>query len=98
MSLTCDEPLDARTLEVWLEDLLARRGADILRTKGVLSILGDDRKLVLQAVNMMLEGDYLGVWTGDLRISRLIFIGRNINFEDLDRGFQGCQSRVAALN
>ena len=98
VSLTCDEPLDARTLEVWLEDLLARRGADILRTKGVLSILGDDRKLVLQAVNMMLEGDYLGVWTGDVRISRLIFIGRNINFEDLDRGFQGCQSRVAALN
>lgn len=98
VALTCDEPLDARTLEVWLEDLLARRGADILRTKGVLSILGDDRKLVLQAVNMMLEGDYLGVWRGDVRISRLIFIGRNINFEDLDRGFQGCRSRVAALN
>ena len=98
VSLTCDGPLDAGTLEFWLEDLLARRGADILRTKGVLSILGDDRKLVLQAVNMMLEGDYLGVWRGDVRISRLIFIGKNINFEDLDRGFQGCQSRVAALN
>ena len=98
VSLTCDEPLDAKSLEVWLEDLLTRRGADILRTKGVLSILGDDRKFVLQAVNMMLEGDYLGLWRGDVRISRLIFIGRNINFEDLDRGFQGCQSRAAALN
>ena len=98
VSLTCDVPLDVAILEVWLQDLLARRGIDILRTKGVLSILGDDRKLVLQAVNMMLEGDFVGVWRGDVRISHLIFIGRNMNFEDLDRGFQGCQASVAALN
>jgi G3E family GTPase len=96
VSLTCDVPLDAASLEAWLQDLLARRGTDILRTKGVLSILGDDKKLVLQAVNMMLEGDYVGVWGRDARISRLVFIGRRLNHEDLNSGFQSCRSDVAA--
>ena len=96
VSLTCDVPLDAARLEAWLQDLLALRGTDILRTKGVLSILGDNKKLVLQAVNMMLEGDYVGVWREEARISRLVFIGRNLKHEDLDRGFQRCQAGVAA--
>ena len=45
-------------LEEWLQELLSRRGNDILRTKGVISIDDNDRKLVLQAVNMMIEGDF----------------------------------------
>ena len=92
VSLTLDAPLDADRLEAWLQDLLARRGGQILRTKGVLSVLGDDKKLVLQAVNMMLEGDYVGVWGGDARISRLVFIGRKLDYEDLNRGFQSCRA------
>ncbi len=96
VSLTCDEPLDAARLESWLQDLLARHGGDILRTKGVLSILGEDRKLVLQAVNMMLEGDYVGVWGNEPRRSRLVFIGRKLNPDELGLGFRSCRSSVAA--
>jgi G3E family GTPase len=95
VSLTCDTPLDASRPEEWLQDLLARRGNDILRTKGVLSIRGEDRKLVLQAVNMMLEGDYVGLWGNEVRSSRLVFIGRNLNYEELNSGFQRCQPSIA---
>jgi len=45
---------------------------------------------------MMLEGDYVGVWGRDARISRLVFIGRRLNHEDLNSGFQSCRSDVAA--
>lgn len=92
VSLTCETPLDADALEEWLQKLLARQGNDILRTKGVLSVLDEDRKLVLQAVNMMIEGDYIGVWGEGARISRLVFIGRNLNHDDLNSGFQKCRS------
>jgi G3E family GTPase len=95
VSLTCDAPLDATRLEDWLQDLLARHGSNILRTKGILSIEGEDRKLVVQAVNMMLEGDYIGVWGDDTRRSRLVFIGRQLNRDDLKSDFQRC--RPAAL-
>jgi G3E family GTPase len=79
-----------------LQDLLARYGGNILRTKGILSIEGEDRKLVLQAVNMMLEGDYVGSWGDEARLSRLVFIGRKLNYDDLKSGFQGCRPGVAA--
>jgi G3E family GTPase len=96
VSLTCDVPLDAVRLEEWLQELLARQGANILRTKGVLSICGEDRKLVLQAVNMMLEGDYLGDWGGETRLSRLVFIGRNLDYDALNTGFRKCGQGAAA--
>lgn len=96
VSLSCEAPLDAARLEEWLQDLLARRGADILRTKGILSIAGDDRKLVLQAVNMMLEGDYVGAWDGAARRSRLVFIGRRLDRDALNAAFQNCRRDIAA--
>jgi len=95
VSLTCDVPLDAASLEDWLQDLLARRGSDILRTKGIFSIAGEDRKLVVQAVNMMLEGDYVGAWGDGARVSRLVFIGRKLDREELNSGFQGCRHDIA---
>jgi G3E family GTPase len=96
VSLTCEGPLDAARLEAWLKELLARRGSDILRTKGVMSIEGDDRKLVVQAVNMMLEGDYAGRWGGEARNSRLVFIGRNLSRDELTSGFRNCRARQGA--
>jgi G3E family GTPase len=97
VSLTSNAPLDAVALESWLQELLARHGVDILRTKGVVSVHGDDRKLVLQAVNMMLEGDFIGRWERDARESRMVFIGRNLNSDDLNTGFQRCRSNAPAF-
>ena len=96
VSLTCDDPLDAGRLEEWLQELLARRGSDLLRTKGVLSIAGEDRKLVLQAVNMMMEGDYVGEWGDEQRRSRLVFIGRKLDHDELNSGFRNCRTLMGA--
>lgn len=97
VSLTCDAPLDGDRLEEWLQDLLSRFGTDILRTKGIVSVAGEDRKLALQAVNMMLEGDFVGTWPAGDRQSRLVFIGRNLNREQLDTGFLACRAVRDAL-
>lgn len=96
VSLTCAQPLDADRLEEWLQDLLARHGTDILRTKGILSVAGEERKLALQAVNMMLEGDFIGTWGREQRISRLVFIGRNLDRGKLLTAFNNCRAAVAA--
>ena len=96
VSLTCDTPLDADRLEEWLQELLSRRGNDILRTKGVMSIEDNDRKLVLQSVNMMIEGDFSGEWDSEPRQSRLVFIGRNLVSDELRDGFESCRPAVIA--
>lgn len=93
VALTCDRPLDADRFETWLQELLAVKGQDILRTKGVISVAGEDRKLVVQAVHMMLEGDFTGAWRGDeARRSRLVFIGRNLDRQQLRDGFLASQA------
>ena len=91
VALTLDRPVDAQRITAWLNDLLARQGPDILRAKGILNVKGDDRRLVFQAVHMILEGDFQRDWkAGENRTSRMVFIGRNLDEALLRVGFQSC--------
>jgi len=91
VALTLDKPVDAQKITAWLNDLLARQGPDILRAKGILNVKGDERRLVFQAVHMILEGDFQRDWkAGENRTSRMVFIGRNLDEALLRVGFQSC--------
>jgi len=91
ISLTADKPLDGIRVTNWLNQLLAEKGVDILRAKGIIDIKGDDRRLVFQAVHMILEGDYQRPWTDkDQRYSRIVFIGRDLDEAALKAGFASC--------
>ena len=71
--------------------LLADQGPDILRAKGILDVAGEERRLVFQAVHMILEGDFQREWKdGDDRFSRMVFIGRNLDEAALKAGFEAC--------
>ena len=61
------------------------------RRLSIIDVAGEDRRLVFQAVHMILEGDYQGAWrdTGK-RYSRLVFIGRNLDEAALRAGFEAC--------
>jgi G3E family GTPase len=91
VSLRMDKPLDPQKVTQWLNDLLAVRGPDILRAKGILNVKGEERRLVFQAVHMILEGDYQRPWReGEDRSSRMVFIGRNLDEALLRVGFNTC--------
>jgi G3E family GTPase len=91
VSLRLDRPVDAQKVTRWLNDLLARQGPDILRAKGILDVKGEDKRLVFQAVHMILEGDFQRPWTDkDERHSRMVFIGRNLDEAALKAGFESC--------
>ena len=97
VALSSDEPMDVERLENWLRDLLKVRGNEILRTKGIIWADGSDRKLVLQAVQMLIEGDFTAPWDeADTRTSRLVFIGRNLDARALELGFLACRATVTA--
>ena len=91
VSLRLDKPLDANKVTRWLNELLAAQGPDILRAKGILDVKGEDRRLVFQAVHMILEGDMQGPWRSEAdRYSRMVFIGRNLDEAALKAGFEAC--------
>jgi G3E family GTPase len=90
VSLSMTRPVDAQKVTKWLNDLLAEQGPDILRAKGILDVKGEDKRLVFQAVHMILEGDLQREWKpGEERLSRMVFIGRNLDEAKLRAGFEG---------
>jgi len=91
ISLTAHSPIDGNKVTAWLNNVLQTQGVDILRAKGILDVKGEERRLVFQAVHMILEGDFQQPWkAGDSRYSRLVFIGRNLDEASLRAGFESC--------
>ena len=88
VSLTSDRPLNGARFTAWLNGVLQAQGPDILRAKGIMDIAGENRRLVFQAVHMILEGDFQSDWRADeKRYSRMVLIGRNLDEAKLREGF-----------
>jgi G3E family GTPase len=91
IGLTDARQLDATKVNNWLSYLLQSRGADILRMKGVLNLKGETRRFVFHGVHMMFDGQLERPWNADSpRLSRLVFIGRNLDRHELEAGFESC--------
>ena len=66
-------------------------GPDILRLKGIIAFENDPERYVIQGIHMIVEGDHQRAWKDDeKRESRLVFIGRNLDREKLERTFKAC--------
>ncbi len=75
----------------WIQKITEIDGPDILRLKGILAFRDDPDRFVVQGIHMILEGDHQRPWRQDeVRRSRLVFIGRNLDREKLERTFAAC--------
>jgi len=83
-------PLDPDKVNDWLSYLLQSRGQDILRMKGVLSFRGEPRRYVFHGVHMVFDGQLERPWGESPRTSRLVFIGRKLERQELEAGFESC--------
>ena len=91
VSLKMEKPIDRRKVARWLTRLTKERGPDILRAKGIIDVKDNPRRLVFQAVHMILEGDLQREWRPDeKRYSRMVFIGRNLDEAELKAAFEAC--------
>ncbi len=85
LCVTFDEPLDWTAFGIWLTMLLQARGEDVLRVKGLLDV-GADGPLVLNGVQHVVHPpEHLPEWPDDDHRSRLVFIGRGLDQETLER-------------
>eukprot|EP00245_Coleochaete_scutata_P011377 TRINITY_DN4203_c0_g1_i1.p1 TRINITY_DN4203_c0_g1~~TRINITY_DN4203_c0_g1_i1.p1 ORF type:complete len:505 (+),score=95.56 TRINITY_DN4203_c0_g1_i1:30-1544(+) len=91
VSIVCGGELDLELINNWLGDLLAERSDDIFRMKGVLAIKGSEERFVFQGVHALFEGSPEKPWKPeDKRLNKLVFIGRDLNEEELRSGFMSC--------
>jgi G3E family GTPase len=96
VSLTFDKPMDRRKISRWITGVTKTQGQNILRSKGIIDI-GGPRRLVFQSVHMVVEGDLQRDWKPDeKRYSRIVFIGRHLDADDLRKGFEACAAAPEA--
>jgi len=85
--------LHAQWFNMFMMDLLRERAADLYRTKGVLSFHGQgDTKFVFQGVHEQINfGPAQKPWAPDeTRYNKFVFIGRNLNKDELVKGLMEC--------
>jgi G3E family GTPase len=91
VSLATEAPLDPDKFFPWIQDLVQKEGPNILRCKGILAFKDDPDRFVFQGVHMILDGDHQRAWAADeKRLSRIIFIGRDLPEETIRAGFEAC--------
>lgn len=67
-------------------------GDDMLRWKGVLAIDGNPNRVALQGVHKIFEMHDLDEWSGEHRDSRIVFIGKRLDRDELSRRIEGCRT------
>jgi G3E family GTPase len=90
VGITVPGDLDKRRFNKWMSTLLQTQGTDIFRMKGVLSLKGETDRFVFQGVHMLFDGRPDRHWKNDERHNQLIFIGRNLDRNQLNEGFRSC--------
>ena len=83
--------VDHSSMMEWIGTLLKEQGASIYRTKGIIAIAECEKKFVYQAVHMVFTASFEEDWAeGETRQSTLVFIGKDLNHDELREGFMAC--------
>lgn len=97
VALCAEAPLDPAAFNIWLNRLVQANGRDLFRIKGVLSFADEPRRYVFHGVHMTLEGRPGRVWRpGEVRLSEIVFIGRNLDAASLREGLNACRHQPVA--
>lgn len=88
VSITLDHPLKDVAFDLWLDTLVALKGPDILRVKGIVFLEGMETPFVFHGVQHVFDPPVpLTTWSGDDRKSRIVVIGRDLTRPELQRSF-----------
>ena len=94
--------LNVNKLERWIGEIMQSKGEDLFRYKGVLAVKGMDKKFVFQGVHMLFGGGFsseVAPWKeGETRECRFVFIGRDLDHEELQQGLMDCKAEELRFN
>lgn len=93
ISWVIDEPISANAFDLWMEMLMAQRGADMLRFKGLIHLQGVPHPFVVHGVQHIFHPPVLLTdWQGEDRRSKLVLILRDFTDPELRDLFSALNS------
>ena len=91
ISLTDDRPLDLKKVEAWLSEIINTMGERLYRSKGILYIKGEPKRVVFQGVQTMFEARPDRFWNvNEKRSNQMVFIGKDLDDARIRAGFENC--------
>jgi len=94
VSVRFEGELNYVQLKMWIRKIMLTKANDLFRYKGVLAVAGTGSKYVFQGVHMLFSGNLEPShrWKDDeTRECRFVFIGRNLDKEELEKGIMACK-------
>jgi G3E family GTPase len=86
-----EKPLDLEKVNQWMNYLIQEKGEDLLRYKGILYVQGIKERIVFQGLHMLFSGRADRQWKeNETRLSELVFIGKELNKQELELQFKNC--------
>jgi G3E family GTPase len=94
-SITLDTPIDDAVFDRWLDVLIALRGSDILRVKGVVFLKGMQDPFVFHGVQHTFDPPIpVPDWPTEDRRSRIVVIARNMTQNELDHSLNMLRGQI----
>lgn len=91
-SFVFEEAIDLLKFDVWMRMLLNDVAFKLYRVKGILNFKDVEEKLVFQSVNNQYVSEFADVWGEGERVSKIVFIGKNIDEDIIVKGLAICCS------
>jgi G3E family GTPase len=83
--------MDLKKVEAWLTEIIRESGPNIYRSKGILQIKGQAKRVIFQGVQTMFDARPDRLWNvGEKRLSQAVFIGKDLDEAKIRRGFAAC--------
>ncbi len=94
-SVIREQPISWAGFSAWLDMISKMRGDDLLRVKGIVNVIEHPgRPVVIHGVQHVFHPPaFLDQWPGDDHRTRLVFITRDIDREDIDATLQVFEHR-----
>jgi len=90
VSIICSGTIDPEKFNNWLRMLLIMEGMDVYRAKGILNVKNSNKRYIFHSVYMLFEGRFERPWDNIPKENKMVFIGRNLDKENLKKGVQSC--------
>ncbi|SER88663.1 CobW family GTP-binding protein [Salisediminibacterium halotolerans] len=89
--LKSKNPVDMTRFEPWFEEVLAKKGEQMYRFKGILSVDGFNQRLIFQGVHMLFAGKVGSEWElNEERSSEMVIIGDDLDEDWFQKCFEEC--------
>lgn len=96
VSLMIPGELEVNGFRAWLDAFLDEHGGNVFRCKGVVALRNVPERMVFQGVHGMLRLTLGTLWDGEARQSQAVFIGRNLQRDQLLASLEACRVLTSA--